>query len=135
MGCFIKHKKEKISNIYLLLVLDSRSDIIRLLSALLSTSETVERRKQILEDEFHIPMTKEIEEEVQRMCNLGTAVEKKGIMIGEKRGEKRGEKNGIERTMLGNIKNLMESMKWTAKQAMDALKVPESEQGKYAAKL
>ncbi len=119
--------------------LDSRSDIIRLLSALLSTSETVERRKQILEDEFHIPMTKEIEEEVQRMCNLGTAVEKKGIMIGEKRGEKqgekRGEKNGIERTMLGNIKNLMESMKWTAKQAMDALKVPESEQGKYAAKL
>ncbi len=73
------------------------------------------------------------------MCNLGTAVEKKGIMIGEKRGEKqgekRGEKNGIERTMLGNIKNLMESMKWTAKQAMDALKVPESEQGKYAAKL
>ncbi len=114
---------------------DSRSDIIRLLSALLSTSETVERRKQILEDEFHIPMTKEIEEEVQRMCNLGTAVEKKGIMIGEKRGEKRGEKNGIERTMLGNIKNLMESMKWTAKQAMDALKVPESEQGKYAAKL
>ena len=33
-----------------------------------------------------------------------------------------------------SIRNLMETMKWTAKQAMDALKIPVKDQSKYAAK-
>ncbi len=64
-------------------------------------------------------MTKEIEEEVLEVCNLGMAVESAGA----------------EKTMIKNIKNLMESMKWTAQQAMDALKIPKNDQAKYAAKL
>lgn len=103
--------------------MENRSDIIRLLSALLSTTESVERRKEILEGDFHIPMTREIEEEVLEMCNLGSAVEKQGI------------KQGAESSLLQSIKNLMDSMKWSAKQAMDALKVPEGEQEKYASRL
>ena len=99
--------------------MENRSDIIRLLSALLSITETVERRKKILEEDFDIPMIKEIEEEVLEMCNLGMAVESAGA----------------EKTMIKNIKNLMEAMKWTAQQAMDALKIPKNDQAKYAAKL
>ena len=38
--------------------MENRNDIIRLLSTLLSTTETIEKRKQILEGEFNIPMTK-----------------------------------------------------------------------------
>ena len=53
------------------------------------------------------------------MCNLGMAVELKGS----------------EKTMLENIRILMDSMKWTAQQAMDALKVPKKDQEKYASKL
>lgn len=34
-----------------------------------------------------------------------------------------------------SIKNLMATMKWTAKQAMDALQIPEAEREKYRAKL
>ena len=42
---------------------------------------------------------------------------------------------GVEKTMITSIKNLMESMNWTAQQAMDALKIPKDEQEKYEAKL
>ena len=34
-------------------------------------------------------------------------------------------------TLLENIRNLMDSTKWTAKQAMDALKIPSEEQKEY----
>ena len=36
-------------------------------------------------------------------------------------------------TLLENIRSLMETTKWSAKQAMDALKVPADEQKKYLA--
>lgn len=53
------------------------------------------------------------------MCNLGLAVEKKGI----------------ESLLLQSIKNLMETMKLSSQQAMDALKIPKDEQDKYAKRL
>ena len=49
------------------------------------------------------------------MCNLSKGIEEKGI------------KEGI----LSSIQNLMESMDWSAEQAMAALKIPESEQVQY----
>ena len=103
--------------------MDNRTDIIRLLSTLLSTTESVEKRKEILENDFHIPMTKEIEEGMQDMCNYGTAVQSYGERIGEQR--------GAEKAILETIKNLKETMKWTTKQAMDAMKLPKEDQKKY----
>ena len=38
-------------------------------------------------------------------------------------------------TLLETIKNLMETMKWTAEQAMTAMKIPDADRGKYIAKL
>lgn len=38
-------------------------------------------------------------------------------------------------TMLNTIRNLMDSMKWTAEQAMTAMKIPDADRGKYMAKL
>ena len=49
--------------------------------------------------------------------------------------EEKGRKDGVDRTRLESIKNVMESFKVTAQQAMDALKIPISEQPRYAAKL
>lgn len=103
--------------------MENRTDIIRLLSTLLSVKQPVEKRKQILEDDFNIPMTREIEEEVEEMCNLGMAVETMGIQAGK------------EEMLLTNIRNLMETMKWTAIQAMDALKIPKDDQKRYEQKL
>ena len=34
-------------------------------------------------------------------------------------------------TLLDNIRSLMETMKWTAQQAMDALKIPVDKQEEY----
>ena len=40
-----------------------------------------------------------------------------------------------QETLLETIKNLMETMKWTAEQAMTAMKIPDADRGKYIAKL
>lgn len=42
-----------------------------------------------------------------------------------------GKEEGIERTRIESIQNLMESTGWSLEQAMDALKIPESERWKY----
>ena len=49
--------------------------------------------------------------------------------------EEKGRKEGVDETRLESIKNVMESFKVTAKQAMDALKIPVSEQSKYLTKI
>ena len=64
-------------------------------------------------------MTREIESEVLGMCNLS-----KGILA---RGKK-------ERTV-EVIQNLMETLKLTVEQAMDAIKVPEVDRDMYKALL
>ena len=38
-------------------------------------------------------------------------------------------------TLLQIIKNLMDTMEWTAEQAMAAMKIPDADKGKYIAKL
>ena len=38
----------------------------------------------------------------------------------------------IDEERIRSIKSLMETMKWTVQQAMDALKIPSEEQAKYA---
>ena len=57
------------------------------------------------------------------MCNLSKGVEERGIA------------RGLETGTLNAIRNLMETMKLTAEQAMEALKVPEAEKVKYAGML
>lgn len=57
--------------------------------------------------------------EVSVMCNLSKGVEEKGIVKG----------------ILSSIENLMESMGWSAEQAMDALKIPKSDREQYTDKL
>ena len=57
------------------------------------------------------------------MCNLSQGVEQSGY------------EKGVENAMLNAIRNLMDSMKWTAEQAMDALKVPDAERQNYLEQL
>ena len=61
------------------------------------------------------------------MCNLGMAVQ----LRGEERGIAKGMEIGRVEGLLSSIKNLMETLKLTAQQAMDALKVPKEEQAHY----
>ena len=91
-------------------------DILKLLDTLLSSEKKPEVKKQILQEEFDIVMTAEIENEVISMCNLSDGIEQKGI-----------EKNTIQ-----SIQNLMKNLKLSIEQAMTALEVPEVKRKKYA---
>ena len=66
---------------------------------------------------------KENPEGVEIMCQAFEEVRNEGI------------KQGEEKERLVSIQSLMETMKWTAQQAMEALKIPLTDQEKYIAKL
>ena len=69
------------------------------------------------------------------MCNLSKGVEERGIARGLAQGLEQGLERGLETGTLNAIRNLMETMKLTAEQAMEALKVPGAEKVKYAGML
>ncbi len=98
---------------------DNYTGILKLLDVLLSSEKEPEEKKRILQNDFDIKMTRKLEREVSELCNLSKDVEEKGIRKG----------------ILTSIQNLMESMNWTAEQAMEALKVPEAEWSQYANRL
>ena len=58
-----------------------------------------------------------------------------GIKQVIKQGIKQGIEQGSELERAKSIKLIMDSLKMTAEQAMDVLKIPKSEQAKYAAML
>ena len=94
---------------------DENQGILRLLSVLLSSEIKAGQKKEILEKEYHIEMSQQFGEEVSQMCNLSEGVEQKGIQKG----------------ILESISNLMDTMNWTAKEAMDALKIKAEERSLY----
>ena len=106
---------------------DNYTGVLKLLGVLLSSEKEAEEKKKILQDDFDIAMTKTLESEVSVMCNLSKGVEERGIAIGLER--------GTEITTLNAIRNLMETLKMTAEQAMEVLKVPEAEKVKYVGML
>ena len=63
------------------------------------------------------------------------AVWENGINQARNDGYADGESKGWDSAMVSNIKNLMETSGWDARQTMDALKIPASEQEKYAKQL
>lgn len=72
-----------------------------------------------MEHEFDIPMTETIERKVEDMCNLSKGVEEKGF----------------EKAELQNIKSIMENLKMTAEQAMEALNIALDKRARYSSLL
>ena len=99
---------------------EEATGILKLLEVLLSTERSTEEKKKILQEDFDIEMTQELEREVSEMCNLSEGVEQKGIA------------KGIAKGITASIRNLMESMGWSIEQAMDALQIPTEERQTYA---
>ena len=98
---------------------DKMTGILKLLEVLLSSERGTKEKKKILQEEFGIRMTQELEREVSEMCNLSDGVEQKGIA------------KGIAKGITSSIQNLMESMGWSIEQAMDALQIPMEERNGY----
>ena len=66
---------------------ESKNTLISMLSTLLSTDIRPDEKKQVLENEYGIAMSVELEEEVNSMCNLSEAIEEQGIEKGLERGK------------------------------------------------
>ena len=91
---------------------ENSTGILRLLEVLLSSERDAREKKQILQTDFDIQMTKTLEREVTSMCNLSQGVEEKGIAKGE------------ERNQIESIHKLMKKLGMTAKEAMDFFEIP-----------
>jgi len=66
---------------------DKYTGLLKLLDILLSPVKEPEEKKRILQEDFHIRMTKELESEVSELCNLSQGIFEKGEARGEARGE------------------------------------------------
>lgn len=68
----------------------SKNTLISMLSTLLSDSIKPDEKKYVLENEYGILMSKELESEVSSMCNLSEVIEEKGIEKGIEQGIEQG---------------------------------------------
>lgn len=115
------------------------NELIGFLNTLFDETRPVQARKDAMEEKCHIPMTADITEVMNKMCNLSNGIEARGMMIGERRGiaigEKRGETRGIEKERLENRRSLMKNLGFSKEQAMSAIGIPSEQQAKYAAQI
>jgi len=102
---------------------DSKDDhyegLLKLLDVIFSGENTYEEKKQILGEEYSIPMSQKLEGEVSSMCNLSKGVENRGILKGK-----------IE-SKIEDIQNLMKNTGWSLIKAMDLLNIPETDREIY----
>ena len=91
--------------------------LLNMLSVLLSDSIASKVKKETLQNVFGIPMTEELEREVDDMCNLSQGVYDKGYDI----------------ALANAIKNLMETTEWDIEKCMDSLKIPDDKKMIYKA--
>lgn len=75
---------------------DENNELHRLLGTLLSEKLKVDKKLDILEKEYDIPMEESIEEEVKTMCNLSEGIEERAMEAGRKEGIEEGRKAGLE---------------------------------------
>lgn len=108
-----------------------QDSVVDMLSVLLSSELEVSERKRILSEVFEIPMSVEIEEEMDRMCNYSAYIEEVGFNKGLKRGIEQGIEQGRQEVNTKSIKNLMKKLMFTAEQAMDVLDIPVEERMLY----
>ena len=93
--------------------------ILKLLDVLLSPKAGEAEKRQVLQEEFDIPMTETLEAEVNQMCNLSEGVRDLGRAEGRAEG------------LLASIRNLMTNTGWSLEKAMETLGVPETDRPKY----
>ena len=89
-----------------------------------------EEKGKRLEEKYGILMTKEMEKEVDRMCNLSQIfVDKgieKGLVLGESKGRTEGRLEGKEESNVACVRSLSKHLSIRYEEAMDLLEIEES---------
>ncbi|MCD8018515.1 MAG: hypothetical protein LUF92_02695, partial [Clostridiales bacterium] len=89
--------------------------VLKLLKVLLSSKMDADEKKQILQEDYSVAMTKRIESEVSEMCNLSKGVEERGIS------------KGRIQAITECVRTLMEREGCTAEGAMNILQISDVE--------
>lgn len=101
---------------------DSKSEdydgVLRMLDVLLVSDKSEAEKRRILQDEFHIQMTRTMDEELTAMCNLSQGIEDRGFAKGRAASERDTRMIALE----GFIK-----MGVSREQAMRIMKIPKDE--------
>ena len=107
------------------------SPLLGLLNTLLSSKMDYQQKAQILQDDYEIPMVQGFTEEVTHMAHILHEI---GLQYAEKayaEGTAQGIMQGTQTTLTNSIYNLMTTLHFSTKQAMDVLQVPEAERPLY----
>lgn len=65
---------------------EAQCDVLTMLNTIFSSEISPDEKKKMLSEKYNIAMTAELETEVLDMCNLGSAIERKGIEKGRNQG-------------------------------------------------
>lgn len=106
---------------------EERKRILYLLGVLFSPQIEYQKKRQILQKEFQIQMSKETESEMENMCNLSDGIYDRGVQQGKAEGKEEGK---FESTVY-HVKRIMEALHLPLEQALSVLGVPEEEQENY----
>lgn len=87
----------------------SKNTLISMLSTLLSNDIKPSEKKRLLQKDYGISMSHELESEVSSMCNLSEAIEEKAIEQGIERGIEQGIERGIEQGKSVTIYDLVQT--------------------------
>lgn len=113
--------------------------LLRLLDVLFFGKMSVKEKQKVLEEEYRIPMTEELKEEVEDMCNFSDGIEERGLERGRREGKKEGKregrregkKEGKQEMLIENLKSIIKNLGVSAEEAMMILGVPQKDNKKY----
>ncbi len=94
---------------------EAPNKLLKLLNTLLSSETGELEKRRVLEEDFDIPMTYELESEVSTMCNLSQGVEEKGIQ------------KGAQKERISILKKLVQSGKMSLDEALETLDIPKTD--------
>ena len=110
---------------------EGKESALRMLDVLFSNETSVAEKKKILAEEYDIPMTQKLDQEVSSMCNLSEGVLRKGLTRGMAQGMAQGRvegrAEGLAEGILSSIQSLMKNLNVSVERAMTILDIPEGE--------
>ena len=101
--------------------------LLNMLHLLFMDVKKTEEKEKILRSEYEIKLTRDMREEIVEMGGLMEPL----LEIAAEEAAEKAATETKKNTLVENIRNLMETLNLTAKQAMDALKIPADEQKEY----
>lgn len=108
--------------------------LIHFLTDLFNEEIPGDKKVDLLEKEYHLRLTEEIEKEVLTMCTYTTSVKEKGFEEGIEKGIEKGFERGIEKGRAGIIETLLKEGR-TPAEINELIKVPLGEIEKVEASL